>query len=66
MFYILYLIIGIFWGCFAVKMQKKFYPNISRTPDLALTCAVNAVIWPISVIFAIYRYITKNGWAKYL
>ena len=61
---LVYILICIIWGCFSVYMQKKIYPNKSRTGDLVLNFIVNTLLAPISIVLAIYRYITKTGWAK--
>jgi hypothetical protein len=62
----LYILVGIVWGIFSVKMQQKFHPTCSDKRDLAINFIVNGVIWPISMVVAAYRYFTKTGWAKNL
>lgn len=62
----IYVLVGIVWGLFSVKMQKKLYPTRSDTRDLVINFIVNGVIWPISMIGAIIYYALKIGWAKNL
>ena len=61
---LIYIIACIIWGCFSVYMQKKLYPGRSRFGDLSLNFIVNAILAPISIVLAIYRYVTQTGWAK--
>ena len=52
------------WGIFSVYMQKKFFPQQSVLPDLIINFVINTVLCPISILFAIYCYVTKTGWAE--
>ena len=46
-----YLVPGLFWGVYAATKQLQQHPKSSRF-SLFLTFALNAVIWPISIIVA--------------
>ena len=63
---ILYILFCICWGAFSVYMQMKLYPSRSLIGDLILNFVANMILCPISIILAIYRYVTKTDWAENL
>lgn len=55
MFELLYILTCIFWACFAIKMQKKVYPDNSSIGKLLIVFLANMVICPIAIVITYFR-----------
>lgn len=60
----LYVLVCVIWGGISVEMQKKYYPCRCHKADLMINFLVNTLLAPISTCWALYRWVTKTGWAK--
>jgi len=57
MFPIIYLLIGYYWGIWAVARSLELYYS-SRWYNLIIGFVMNSILWPITIIMA-YRIETK-------
>jgi hypothetical protein len=53
-FWIIYLIIALLHGIWAIKMQKKYHPKSIERWRLFLAFVINSIGWPITIPLAIY------------
>ena len=59
---VLYILVCVLYGIFAVGMARKLYsPPIYI---LLLNFVINVVLCPMSLIWAIYCIFTGRGWAS--
>ncbi len=50
----IYLVVGVFWGGFAVKKQKEIHPEESTLRWTIPCFVINMLIWPIGMVMALY------------
>jgi hypothetical protein len=53
--YLLYVLIGIGWGSYAMRQQRQWFPDTSENKITAVFL-LNVVVWPIAVVFACFKY----------
>ncbi len=57
---ILYSIVCVFWGMFAIEMQKKEYPEYTKISRLIFVFIANVILCPFSIIYAVCFFEEKN------
>lgn len=59
----LYLLVALLWGWFSVVVQVQLEPT-SDSRKLQVGFAVNAVLCPLMILFAIYKHLSGKYFVK--